>query len=257
MITSARNPKIQHIRALISRRQERERSGTFVVEGVRLLEEALQAGWEAELVLVTENLSERGRQVAAGFRESGVEVEEVPPELMHSLADTDTPQGILAVIRRRELPLPADPTFLLVVDRLRDPGNLGTILRTALSAGVEGVLLSPGTVDPFSPKVVRAGMGAHFRLPLRSAGAAGIAALCRGQARLLVSEVEGGTPLWRHDLRQPVALVIGGEADGASPEMRQAADDNIYIPMPGQAESLNAAVAAAILMFEVVRQRNS
>jgi len=261
MITSAQNPRLQAVRALLNRRAERDARSAFVVEGVRLAEEALAGGWTARLVLTSAQLSERGRQAAAGFAARGADLLEVEPRLLDSLSGTESPQGILAVLERRDLPLPPAPDFLVVADGIRDPGNLGTLLRTCAAAGVQAVLLAPGTVDPFSPKVLRAGMGAHFRLPIRQVDWQAIHSHCRTipphPLNILLADASGGTPLWHTDLHQPVALVIGGEAEGASPQAIAALDDRITIPMPGRFESLNAAVAAAIILFEVVRQRNA
>jgi TrmH family RNA methyltransferase len=143
---------------------------------------------------------------------------------------------------------------------MRDPGNLGTMIRSAAAAGAQAVFLAPGTADPFAPKVVRSAMGAHFRLPLIAMDWEQIVWQCKAKAcppvQLLLSEASEGKPCWQMDLREPLALIIGGEADGASPEAIKAADQLITIPMPGKSESLNAAIAAGILLFEVVRQRN-
>jgi TrmH family RNA methyltransferase len=259
MITSVHNPKLQRIRALLVRKEERLQQQAFVVEGVRLVEEAYLHGWLPELALVSPGLSERGKHLAEGFSAHQVEVEEVPDHLMASIAGTEAPQGILAVLPMRSLPLPVQPGFLLVCDNLRDPGNLGTLLRTALAAGVEGVLLTPGTADAFAPKVVRSGMGAHFRLPVMNMTWPQINALCHPAAgpriNLFIAEAEQGSPCWQLDLKVPLAMVVGGEAEGVSPEGLACADGLVTIPMPGKSESLNAAVAASILMFEVVRQR--
>jgi TrmH family RNA methyltransferase len=122
---------------------------------------------------------------------------------------------------------------------------------------VQGVLLGPGTTDAFSPKVVRAGMGAHFRLPVLNLDWDGIRQVCQPQTKIYLAEAGTGIPYWELDLRRPVTLVVGGEAEGASQDARQSADELVRIPMPGKSESLNAAVAASILMFEVVRQRSA
>lgn len=257
MITSTHNPKVQQVRALLARKQARDDAGSFVVEGVRLAEEALAAGWQPHVLLVSSELSERGRGIVAGFAAQGAEVEEVSQHVLEALSDTETSQGILAVIPQRALAFPEKPDFLLVADRVRDPGNLGTLLRSAGAAGVQGVIVAPGTVDPFSPKVLRAGMGAHFRLPIRSLTWEQIRAAAAGRFKLYLAEAGAGTACWQLDLRQPVALVVGGEAEGASPEARAAVDGLVTIPMPGQSESLNAAVAASILLFEIVRQRSA
>ncbi len=259
MITSAHNPRIQAVRALLARRKERAAQGEFIVEGVRLAEEAFQAGWQPELVLIAPQLSERGRSLVGLFSSPGIEVEEISATLMSSLAETEAPQGLLAVFRARSLPVPEEMDFALVVDAVRDPGNLGTILRSALAAGVQAVYLAPGTVDVFAPKVLRAGMGAQFHLPVKAASWDEIRAVCRKPAaplRLLLAEAGQGAALWQADLCQPVALIVGGEAEGATQAAGALADEIITIPMPGQVESLNAAVAASIILFEVVRQRS-
>lgn len=259
MITSNQNPKIRRVRELLAKRSERESSGVFVVEGVRLVEEAFGSGWPVELVLFSGELSARGQQALSRLSDSDVDIEEIAAHLMDALTDTETSQGILAVIRHNELPLPANADFFVIADAIRDPGNLGTLIRTCAAAGVDGLFLTPGSVDPYAPKVLRAGMGAQFRLPIHQAGWDEISVSLRKRpnpARILLSDVEGGKTAWESDLRGPLALVIGSEAEGVSPAARQAADDHIHIPMPGHSESLNAAVAAGILIFEVVRQRN-
>lgn len=259
MITSIQNPKIQQIRGLLSRRKEREEAGAFIAEGVRLLEEACSAGWKPELVLYCQQLSPRGLSLVDQFNKMSCPMEEVSPHIMEALAGTQSPQGILAVFADRTLPLPNHLNCILIVDNLRDPGNLGALLRTALAAKVQAVLLSAGTVDAFAPKIVRAAMGAHFHIPILFMDWEQIHHCCKQQAepplQLYLAEANEGVPCWQLDLTQPVGLIIGGEAEGASPQARQSADGLTHIPMPGQSESLNAAVAGSILMFEIVRQR--
>ncbi|MCL4562963.1 MAG: RNA methyltransferase, partial [Chloroflexi bacterium] len=166
MISSRQNPKVLLVRALLSKPRQRREAQAFVVEGVRLVEEAVNAGWEPRLVLYSEGLSERGRVLLSRLTETGAEVEQVTPEIMRSISDTEAPQGILTVINQRVLPIPPRLDFVLIVDEVRDPGNLGTLLRSAAAAGVQAVFIPPGTVDPFSSKVIRAAMGAHFHLPI-------------------------------------------------------------------------------------------
>ncbi|MFN2304994.1 MAG: TrmH family RNA methyltransferase, partial [Anaerolineales bacterium] len=181
-------------------------------------------------------------------------ISQTTPELMASISDTENPQGILAVLERQALALPENPTFIILVDQMRDPGNMGTLLRTADATGADGVLLTPGTVDAFSPKVVRAGMGAHFHLPIQHKSWEEIKSYLQNRP-VFLADVDGETPLWRVNFRQPCTLLIGGEAFGASDEGRSLATQRITIPMLGRVESLNAAIAAAILMGEVLRQR--
>lgn len=256
MITSVRNPRVKWVRGLQARSRARREEGAFVVEGVRLTEEALVSGWPAQLVLHTDDLDDRGRAVVAGFASRDVETLAVTPEVMGAASDTETPQGILAVLAApvRALPPPAD--FVLLVDRVRDPGNVGTILRTAAAAGVQAALLAPGTVDPYAPKVLRAGMGAHFRLPVYRLDWEAIRDYVQSEKlRAVLASAGEGEPYTRLDWTGPVALVIGGEAAGAGGRARELVEACVHIPMPGEMESLNAAVAAAVLLFEIVRQR--
>ncbi len=258
VITSAQNPRLQRIRGLLDKRKQREEERAFVVEGVRLAEEGLSAGWTPELVLFAEGLSQRGLAAVAGFAQAGAEVLEIAPRLMETLAETEAPQGLLAVFPQPAAALPERVNFILIADQLRDPGNLGTLLRSAAAAGAQAALLSPGTVDAFAPKVVRAGMGAHFRLPILHASWEEIRAVCTGHGlQVLLAEADRGDACWDLDLRQPLALIVGSEAEGARPPASALANRAVTIPMPGKSESLNAAVAASILLFEVVRQRRS
>ena len=256
MITSIHNPKIQWIRKLQSQSRARRDERLLIAEGVRLCEEALAAGWSAQTVIYTADLSERGVALLNGFAAQGAALEQVSEQVMRSASDTQTPQGILAVLPQRNLPLPQSLELVFIPDGVRDPGNLGTMLRTAEAAGVSAVILPPGTVDVYAPKVVRAAMGAHFRLPIILLGWDDIGARIQSAGlRLLVATAGTGTPYTQADLSSPLALVIGSEAEGAGQAAHLLADELVQIPMPGQAESLNAAIAAAVLLFESVRQR--
>jgi RNA methyltransferase, TrmH family len=242
----------------MGRRKEREENRAFVLEGVRLLEEAFSAGWQPQFVLYSEMLSERGRATVEAYAGQGVEVNQAPPHILDSISDTEATQGVLAVYALPEPQIPKALDFVLIADGLRDPGNLGTLLRTASAAGVQAVMVTPGTTDPFAPKVVRAGMGAHFRLPVFHLSWQQIDELRQKHSlALYLADAEGGQPGWKLDLRKPGGLVVGGEADGASSEARRLADGIVTIPMPGAAESLNAAIAASIILFEFVRQRHA
>jgi len=253
MISSSQNSKIKLVRSLLSRPKERREALAFVAEGVRLIEDAANARWGFQFVLFDKTLSERGKSQVDGLKSRGVEVDEIAPELMKSISDTETSQGILAVLNLSPIPFPASPTFILIPDQIRDPGNLGTLIRSADAAGVDGVLIPPETTDPFSPKVVRAGMGAHFRLPILSMRWEEMVGKLKG-LKILVADMDGES-CWQMDLREPLALIVGGEAEGASGSARKLASQKISIPMAGQSESLNAAAAGSVLMFEVMRQR--
>lgn len=259
MITSSSNPKIQLVRALTRQRKERDAQGLYVAEGVRLIEEALAGNWPIEFILHTNDLSDRGKKLTEESSQKNIAVEEISIALLKSISATETSQGILAVVRQKEQLMPENLDFVLIIDVLRDPGNLGTILRSAAAAGTQAVLLTPGTTDPFSPKVLRSAMGAHFRLPILTMDWKEIGAVCtrkNNPLSILVSDAQQGESCFQMDLTRPIALVIGGEAEGITNEARQFASGWIKIPMPGKSESLNAAAAASILLFETVRQRN-
>ncbi len=240
----------------MGRGRERREENAFVVEGVRLVEEAVNSKWGFRFVLYDETLSERGKSNVESLRSRGVECNEIPSSLMKSMSDTETSQGILAVLNLSPIPYPASPGFLLIPDQIRDPGNLGTLLRSAAATGVQAVLLPPETTDAFAPKVLRAGMGAQFRLPIVVTEWKEIKRICDStNQRVMLADMDGQS-CWEADLRQPLALIIGGEAEGASEEAHNLATQRISIPMTGKVESLNAGVAGSVLMFEVVRQRS-
>ena len=256
MITSAHNSRLQLARALAKRPKDRQQEKAFLVEGIRLAEEAERSGWPFRFSLYTNALSPRGKVLIQRLQSRDIPCEEVDPSLLRAVSDTETSQGLLAVLDLAPLSIPSELSFVLVLDSIRDPGNLGTLLRTASAAGVEAVFLPPETADAFAPKVVRAGMGAHFHLPIHSLSWEEIGERLKA-LKVYLAEMEGSVPCWEADLISPLALVIGGEAEGATEPARQLAQTLLSIPMPGQAESLNAGVAGAILMFEVVRQRNN
>jgi len=261
VITSAQNEKVKLVRELLSSKKSRHEKNLFIAEGIRMAAEALAAGSHPALTLFSQQANRDGQRIIENLRASSESIEEVSSDLLERISDTRHSQGILLVlpIPRQSSPQPAD--FALALDRIRDPGNMGTILRSAAAFGFETVLLTPGCADPFSPKVVRAGMGAHFKVQIIEMTAERIATFCKGSNRphlqILLADAEEGQVCWEHDLTHPLCLIIGGEAEGASPELRAIADGVVTIPMQPQTESFNAAMSASILMYEVRRQRNT
>jgi TrmH family RNA methyltransferase len=183
-------------------------------------------------------------------------VQAVAPAVMAAASDMQTPQGLLAVVPFPSVRIPLSLSFCLALDRLGDPGNLGTILRTADAAGVQAVFLLPATVDAYNPKVVRAAMGAHFHLPVIEAGWDELREHLAGLS-VWLADVREGVAYPHVDWRRPCALIISSEAEGPSAEALAFTPQRVHIPMPGQAESLNAAVAAGVLLFEAARQRHT
>ncbi|MBI1793503.1 MAG: RNA methyltransferase [Chloroflexi bacterium] len=253
MISSSQNSKIKLVRTLTGRPKERRDAGAFLAEGVRLVEDASAANWPFRFILYSDESSERGKDLIKKLAEKNVEAEKVESSLLQSLTETETSQGIIAVLEFTNLPIPNSPNFILITDSIRDPGNLGALLRSADAAGVQAVLIPPETTDAFAPKVVRAGMGAHFRLPIHSMAWDEIRRRTK-DLKIYLADMDGQS-CWETDFKSPLALIVGGEAEGASEDARKLANVFVKIPMAGKTESLNAAVAGSVLMFEVMRQR--
>jgi len=257
MITSLSNAKVKYVRRLQTDRRFRNRENKFVVEGTRWLTELVTMTRPAEMLFATERWLDTTvhtqilQQLTDLGQSSPVLVSE---EVMQAMSDTTTPAGVLAVLPMQPRPLPAQPSLLLVLDEINTPGNLGTMLRTAGAAGVDGVLLGPGCVDLYNPKVVRGSMGAHLRLPVHNQTWPEIAATVRGM-QVWVATVEAEKVYTAVNWQKPSALIIGSEAAGAGAEARRIANNSITIPMHAVTESLNAAMAACIILFEAARQR--
>ena len=244
-ITSRSNPLVGQIRKLNAARSARRDQGLFVCDGPKLLEEALRAG-----AVLTAVVHDGSRPCPAP---DGVREVRVPADLLKSLSTTETPQGVLFLCRQPDLTLPEilPGRRFLVLDGVQDPGNVGTIWRTADAFGAQGLFLLPGCAEPFSPKTVRSTMGACFRLPVWEAELETLSALL-GRA---------GLPLYatalRHDTEDlravpldRAAVVIGSEGRGVSPAVLAACEKTLKIPMRDRCESLNAAAAAAVVLWE-------
>jgi len=256
MITSVQNPRIQLVRSLLGRSRKRREENALVLEGVRLVEEAHAAGWTFRFALHSESLSERGHALLNILKEEGVEVDEAAETLLDSTSSTRTSQGLLAVVEEKVLPLPPDPELVLILDGIRDPGNLGSLLRSAAAAGADAALLTPGSTDPFAPKVLRSGMGAHFKLPIQQMDWDAIQASLPG-FRFVLAEMEAPLACWQADLCGRLGIIIGGEAEGPGKSAGLVQPTAVRIPMQAGSESLNAAAAGAVLLFEARRQREA
>lgn len=265
-ITSAQNGAFKQT-AKYQNAREARKAGVFLMEGVRAVDEVLKAAdWQMESLWFSEELLKSDppyvRAVLRVVPEQ-TPVYAVSAPLFARLADTETPQGVLAVVKRKSFDLnqvlaSAGPNPLFVVlENLQDPGNVGTILRTADSAGAAAVVCTRGTADVYSPKVVRSAMGSLLHLPVCHAESVSAAAeILRGAGlRLLAAHLQGKCYHFQQDMKGPIAILIGNEGAGLSAEATAQADALVKIPMLGQAESLNAAIAAGILIYEAVRQR--
>lgn len=257
MITSTSNVQIKQITALLKKSKERKEQKAFVIEGRKMFEEICQ---------------DKSRVIKAYFSDSyvkeqygGRELPEVPYEIVadsvfDAMAETVTPQGVLAVVKMPEYSLDdmiADAGTLVLLENLRDPGNLGTILRTAEAAGVSGVILSKESVDIYNPKVIRSTMGAVYRVPFLYVEnfMELLKNLREQEVRLLAAHLKGQKTFDKADYSGKVGILIGNEANGLSDEAAELANEKVLIPMAGSVESLNAAVAAALLMYEAFRKQ--
>lgn len=261
MISSAQNAKIKLVRELLSSRKRRKESGLFVIEGVRMAEEALEAGLIPEIILYSQMISQTGMQAVDRFSVPTNAIAEVSADLLNRVSDTRHSQGVLLV-----LPIPRNPVSnqvdrALALDNIHDPGNMGTILRSAAAFGFKTIFLTPGCTDPYSPKVARAGMGAHFKVTLQHIPAEKIVNFCKNinqpPLAVLLADAENGRVCWESDLTRPLCLFVGSEAQGAAGEIHALTDEIVSIPMLQDTESYNAAVSASILMYEIHRQRKS
>ncbi len=246
MISSAKNPRVLSWKSLQDRKG-REASGAFLVEGLRMVREALGSGLEVQAVLLREDY-------VPSFRiPDGVPVYMLSEHAFSAVTDTRTPQGIAAVLSRRTLPL--EGRRLLALDAVQDPGNVGTIIRTADAAGFDGVILGPECADLYSPKVLRSTMGSIFRMRFSfpenlPAALAGFRSL--GYS-VLSSQLDGEPFFERKDVSDAFVLIIGNEGNGISAAVQAEATHRLRLPMRGGAESLNAAVAAGIMMYDLMR----
>lgn len=256
-ITSLSNHRIKLARKL-QRKRHREQTGLCVLEGWRLVEDAWGAGANFNTVFIEDSDRAVGEianpSLITAMQQRNVPLFTVSVEVMDAITETMTHQGIVALVRIPCLTLPVEPSLILVLDQVRDPGNVGTLLRSAAAAGVDLVLLGPETVDPYNDKVLRAGMGAHFRLPLRVCADWDEIQSILASYAVYVADANGDLSYDAVDWQQPSALIVGGEARGSGDAARRMAT-LVAIPMHRATESLNAAMAGSIILFEAMRQR--
>lgn len=267
MISSTSNSKVKQVVAWQTKAKERKKDDIFIVEGVRMFEEAPYE-WISQvyvsskcLVNLQQEQTDRSKEVLRRLSETSYE--EVTDEVFAKMSDTQTPQGILCVLRRPKYTLKdilgADDKapLIMILEDLQDPGNLGTILRTGEGAGISGVIMSKDTVDIFNPKVIRATMGSIYRMPflyvedLNSV----LDTLHIEETQTYAAHLKGDVYYDSFDFTKPTAFLIGNEGNGLKKETADKAGSYLKIPMEGKVESLNAAIAASLLMYEAHRQR--
>lgn len=263
MITSTSSSQVKHVISLLSKAKERKKNNEYVVEGIRMVSEA-----PADL-LVKIYMSERfqnnnSEYVKVLVKKQGISddsIEIVADNVFDRMSQTQTPQGIMAVVRMKDNSLSdmlSGNPLLILVENLQDPGNLGTIIRMGEGAGVTGVIMSPNTVDIYNPKTIRSTMGSIFRVPfiyVQDFGEA-VSECQKSGVKVYAAHLDGNNTYLGEDYSTPTAFLIGNEGNGLTDDITKQADTLIRIPMEGEVESLNAAIACTILTYEAVRQRN-
>lgn len=256
IVQSRQNARVKELRTAL-RKGEKTSAGLVAIEGMHLVEEALRSGLRLSAVFVRSGSLNLLNQLRIS---DDIEILELAADLFESAVTTESPQGIAALAEAPaftfENILAAPQPLIVVSAGLQDPGNLGTVIRSAEAFGATGLIALPGTVSIWNPKTLRASSGSAFRLPIIPAsGKELFQALHASRIRALATTVDGGTAAQQVDLSQPTALFIGNEGNGLSAELIRECDGRITIPCPGPVESLNAAIATSILLYEASRQR--
>ena len=256
-IQSKDNLLIKDIRKLKEKRY-RTSSNMFLVEGFRFVEEALDSGFEVAHIFISARGEDKFKNSSMKNKlQVNTKVYGVSDSLLKNICDTDNPQGIIASVRNKPVEIKYDNGFYMLADRIQDPGNMGTIIRTAHAAGALGVILTKGTVDIYNEKTLRATMGSIFKIPIiYDNDLSLVQKLKKSGFKLVTSSLATDKNFYDIDLKGKIIISVGNEGNGISDEVYEICDLKIKIPMPGGAESLNAAVASSIMMYEVVRQKN-
>lgn len=258
MISSTKNDQVKAVIELKKKAKAREEAGLFVVEGIRMISELPKDRTKKLYVSESFLKNPESDAILSGFPD----YETVTDQVFAAMSDTQTPQGVLALVRQYEyeledICLKDRPVLLMILENIQDPGNLGTILRAGEGAGITGLIMSRDTVDIYNPKVIRSTMGSAFRVPFLYADdlMETVKKLKEAGIRLYAAHLEGEKDYEAEDYTKASGFLIGNEGNGLTDELAHQADAWIKIPMCGKVESLNAAIAASILMFEAARQR--
>lgn len=261
-ITSVRNERVKQW-AELKTPKGRKAQDRYLVEGVRSVEEALASSAPIEVVLIDEDQLESGKLdlIVNGCASMEIELIAVHSMIIEKIADTKTPQGALAIVKPYQHEFSGvlqkqTAGLYVMLDRISDPGNLGTLIRTADAVGASGVIVSKGSADLYNPKVVRATMGSLFHLPIFQGDLIPyLSELRQANIRILGTAAYAHREIFQVDLSGGIAFIIGSEAHGLDAELESFVDEMAGLPMPGRAESLNAAIAGSIMLYEAVRQR--
>lgn len=262
-ITSLQNQYIK-LAAALKQKKYRDETGLFVIEGIRLVEEAARSHYRVDTCLYTLKAMEQKRvqDILNKLEKSGTRMLRVSDEAYNKVTDTEQPQGIMALVEKfhpdmSDVLSSGNLPLLLVLDHLQDPGNVGSAIRSADASGCTGVILSHGCADLYAGKTVRSTMGSLFHLPvLENVDLTDFLAVCKSnKVDIMVTALDGARVHFHVDFTRPVAIIFGNEGNGVNASLLASADEHLYIPLKGKAESLNVSAAAAIILYEAVRQR--
>lgn len=243
-IQSVKNPKVKQWKKLLTKK-EREKTGQYLIEGFHLVEMALSQKEHIVEVIVSEEVV-----LPAHWNMDGVDMTVITHDVAKALGDTETVQGVFAVCRKRETEESLTGHAYLLIDAVQDPGNIGTMIRTADAAGIDGVILGEGCADLYNPKVLRSAQGSHFHLPVVSMPLTeAIQQLKEQQVPILGTALQQAADYRQAAITDSFALLVGNEGSGVNPELLKETDSNVFIPIYGESESLNVAVAAGVLLY--------
>ncbi|WP_163194419.1 TrmH family RNA methyltransferase [Clostridium thermarum] len=252
LIQSKDNQLIKEVKKLKEKRY-REEQGKFFIEGCRFVEEAFKAGADVEKLLISQKHSEKYINIFQSAVKVSLHV--IKDSLFNDICDTEAPQGIAAIIRKKTYNTPRENGLFVLVDKVQDPGNLGTIIRTAHAASAKGIIYTAGTVDPYNEKTLRSTMGSIFYVPIiEDKNLQMVASMKEVGYKVVASSLDAEENFFARTYGEKVIIAVGNEGKGISEEVYALADIRVKIPMPGGAESLNASVAASIMIYEVLRQ---
>ena len=240
----------------LKERRFRDKENLFILEGLRLIEEAIRANMDIEYIIISKDYEDKFNEILLENNISSNKIITLSNNLFMQLASTENPQGIIAVIKKNDEKKDLSGDFFLICDKVQDPGNLGTIIRTAHAAGVDGIILTKGTVDIYNDKTIRSTMGSIFYVPIfyDDKDFTIIRNLKKDGFCLVATSLKESRNFFEEDLKGKIILAVGNEGNGISNELFELADKKVKIPMPGGAESLNVSIATSIILFEKVRQ---
>ena len=257
MISSKDNTIIKHIKQL-KEKKYRDKNGEYIVEGIKLIKEAVQENAEIKHIVVCDGCDNSEIiESHLKYEMSRLDFIYVPQNIFKIISDVENPQGVLAVIGKKNNEIiDTSEDLILALDDIQDPGNLGTILRTADSVGLKQILVSKGTADIYNPKVVRSTMGAIFRINVVECDnlKESLRKMKNNEYKIMITSLKAKNSIYNTDYKKKI-IVIGNEANGVSKEIQSIADEKVIIPMLGKTESLNASVATGVILYEYIRQK--